>query len=976
MGQINFGNQKPKYCNLQAIRNGGSKANIVLTDGEIWMIDTNNVTKSADGKGKYNVYIKGDGVTMAKNLSLLSLDPNIVVPTSLSQLADDANHRTVTDEDKHRWNSGSGGGASTTIGSSDDIKVITDPDTALTHLEFADKEYDEQTSSGLGKVYLKKNLQTVPVYSTIKIFDSLDGDVIITDTINNAVNPVLDEINSKKGTEDEYTIEEQVELLNAAAVPAHEAAYAQIASLGGVSWGKRYVIDGRIRNSGDDKYINITPVGNWSTSYCYLDVTAGDQYKITAQKSDVSRGIEWLDRFWILTEIPSEGATTAKVIDAYKVDNQNLLNQIVQEVTFVTVKESGRLWINYVAYNVGQCRIEKIEETGSTKLINALPQFTEENTEYIVQYDYDLTGGVLELPYNSVLRFEGGNIKNGYIIGNNSTIVAPNDANIFEGSTILGTWRNSDFYPKWFGVIADGIEDDTEVLQKMLDISTNIGKKVNLMWYGYNFKTTSELYIKPNTAICGGNITAEFSNPLGWILQTYSIYESSINIRYYVSTSSNETKTLAAEKEKWGRQVRYKYLASWQEFDGGSDALNHVTGCSIRDLSISGTLCKHMVIPEGGDESSEKVWDNTYCPIFGGIKLNGASCQTSRITIRNTGVGMARGACLHSQDSYLNIGAKFIAYAAHAVNTTTVDNSYLNAWCNYWDSENANTYTPYYLEYQGFEAQPRLGAGWNDVIDYIEGTGGFDDGEVDTSGKVKPKLCSVKLNYASITFISTVTDSGAEVGFAATNSSLTIEHPYLEGVNKCYVYAALSRVTINMPELTTAPAEYDFFGEQCSFVLSNCANRICGIGGSTGANHKYRLGSSTDVVQILGPRPANAPEDSRFKYLSTGESIGVAIVNISDNISELTAEVEKYYKIVRTVNNLAVTLPAMDNVTTLKTVTLAVNVGNTPNITFTSADDKPIAYYENYGYVSMNSEYEISCLFNGTKWIIANCVIE
>lgn len=1027
MGQINFGNQKPKYCNLQAIRNSGSKADIVLADGEIWLVDTNNVTKPADGKGKYNVYIKGDGVTMAKNLSLLSLDPNIVVPTALSQLADDANHRTVTDEDKYRWNSGSGGGASTTIGSSDDIKAVTDQATALTRLEFADKEYSTSAHSGLGRIYLKKDLQAIPVSETETIFNTLDADAIVAGIYSPTYNSVYDATyyaEYKRIIEDAMSEEESEFVPNTAAEQAAITAYntvynqavgdgqtveeatklanieyvntykntisstedrtaastyvdtpakttatneatseATSASLDAilvaypdVTWVHRQYINGAFVEEDNNLYMNITPGSRFSAHYISFDVEAGDIYKIVAQKSDYA-GSAWTTRLWTITEKPQAGDTRVKVLQAYKIDNQNNINEIVQEADFVEVEQDGRIWINYISYagNIGQCVIERIHKTDNFIEVNHISNFTEPNTEYIIQYDYNLAGGVLDLPENSVLKFDGGSISNGYIRGNNSSISAFTSDSILPNIILVGKWKNDKFYSKWFGAVGDGITDDTNVLQNMLNLAENLNKQIELIWSGYTYRTIRGLYLKSNTIIRGGNIIADFTEPLDWILQTYSIYSNG-NIMYGIS-----------------KIVNYAYIASWQEFDGkNNQSLNHTTGSFIYDLSLQGKLLKHMVTPEGGDETSTKVWDGTYCPIYGGLKLNGASCPTDNVSISNVGIGIARGASLHCYDNHLSISAKFIAYTARATNTCVVTNSYLNALCNYNNPQRAENYTPYYLEYQKVNGQPLIGSGWGDVIDYIEGTGGIDDSD---ETKLRPKICSVKLNYASITFNNPITDAGADIGFAATNSELVINHPYFEGVKGCYIYAALTRVSVDMPIVNT-DAEYDFIGNQCSFVLSNCSGRISGKGGVDGENHKYRLGNSSDLVQILGPKPADAPEDSRFKYLSTGDVVGIGIVNVSGTISTLTTEIEKYYKIASTVNTLAVILPAMENATSLKTVSIGLTVGATPNITFTSADSKPISYYGNYGYDNINSEYEISCLFNGTKWIIANTVVD
>lgn len=52
-------------------------------------------------------------------------------------------------------------------------------------------------------------------------------------------------------------------------------------------------------------------------------------------------------------------------------------------------------------------------------------QFAYANTIYEVRYDLDLQGGTLEIPDDCVLKFEGGKIKNGSVVLNN-TLVLPN----------------------------------------------------------------------------------------------------------------------------------------------------------------------------------------------------------------------------------------------------------------------------------------------------------------------------------------------------------------------------------------------------------------------------------------------------------------------------------------------------------------------------------------------------------------------
>lgn len=86
MGQINFNNQKPKYCNLQAIQSGGSKANYPIPNGEVWMVDTTNSSKPDDGTGKYDSYVVGDGTTIASELVVYNIEDKEYDSTKFSGL--------------------------------------------------------------------------------------------------------------------------------------------------------------------------------------------------------------------------------------------------------------------------------------------------------------------------------------------------------------------------------------------------------------------------------------------------------------------------------------------------------------------------------------------------------------------------------------------------------------------------------------------------------------------------------------------------------------------------------------------------------------------------------------------------------------------------------------------------------------------------------------------------------------------------
>ena len=997
MGQIIFNEQKPKYANKLAITTG-TKANVILNENEIWLIDStvdspsSTNTKSSTGKGKYDKYIKGDGQTAAKNLPLLNLDPD--VPTHLSQLIADTDHQTVSNEQISRWNEAAAGEGGTLIESSEDITVVNDSQQNINRLELANKQYNALNHSGLGKVYLRKNIQTVHKFNTETVFDSIAADYlrreayfstykVTHDAKYKQLAEATDNTDAKSAANNAYTTaynnaiqagkteEEAINAGNAAYVAAYkeavkniegkdtqieetatntakqafESASAQVIAnrFPQVKQTKYHYIDGRIQGSGDNRYVNINYGSVFSITNLRIDMTAGDKYRIWSTIKDSAQGANWLSRYWIVTETPEQGDTTAKLIRAYKEDGQNLEDSFRQESAFIEADTDSTLWINCIFYteHMEPYYVERIYETNETQDVNIVPELEYSNTEYIVSYDYDLCGKALNVPENSVLRFNGGSIKNGYIKGNNSSIIAAPDDTIIPNVSLVGNWKNDDYYAKWFGAVADGVTDDTAVLQKMLDISESINKHVNVIWGDYTFKTTQGLYIKSNTTIKGGNIIASFENPLDWILQTRSFYGS-----FATGTSL---------------PPNYTYIASWQEFDGVNDSLNHITNSFIYDLTLLGRLNKNMVIPEEGDETSEKVWDNTYNPIYGGLKINGGSVPTTNVTIRNVGIGIARGACLHSNDNHLDVSAYFVAYAARAMNTSVVTNAYLNAISNL-------SRIPYRVVYQGFNAMPRS----IHMREYIEGNGGIDDSDNELA---RPKFCAIKMCYANILFNNTVTDSGAEVGFAAFASTVIANYPYFENVNRCYLYGKQTRFSINTPEVTSEEpnkADYDLIGSECAFTLIAATGRIDCRGGSSASKHKYSLESGS--VQIVDKKQSFHPEDSRFSYLVGNDGDGAPIVTVSGN--SLTAVVDKYYRFTAPVETLTVTLPTMGTTTVVHNITIAVTNINTGNfVTFVSADSKPIVYYNSYDISNTNTEYEISCMYNGTKWIIAAAVI-
>lgn len=105
----------------------------------------------------------------------------------------------------------------------------------------------------------------------------------------------------------------------------------------------------------------------------------------------------------------------------------------------------------------------------------------------------------------------------------------------------------------------------------------------------------------------------------------------------------------------------------------------------------------------------------------------------------------------------------------------------------------------------------------------------------------------------------------------------------------------------------------------------------------------------------------------------TGYDVGGAsampIVQVTGGATSIDAAVNTYYNVEDAVNNMAITLPTPTDLTKVSMVIIHLLAGTTPNVVIGSA--AVIDYSAAYD-ISAGNEYEINCLFNGDKWVVAD----
>lgn len=108
------------------------------------------------------------------------------------------------------------------------------------------------------------------------------------------------------------------------------------------------------------------------------------------------------------------------------------------------------------------------------------------NTKYVIKWDYDLAGERIELQENCLLQFDGGVIRNGTLVGNNTIIISNQENNIILPNVFLeGTFSYTRFTKDLIQEDLDLINSNITNLEQNLN-STNINLQQNVQTINEN----------------------------------------------------------------------------------------------------------------------------------------------------------------------------------------------------------------------------------------------------------------------------------------------------------------------------------------------------------------------------------------------------------------------------------------------------------------------------------------------------------
>jgi hypothetical protein len=96
------------------------------------------------------------------------------------------------------------------------------------------------------------------------------------------------------------------------------------------------------------------------------------------------------------------------------------------------------------------------------------------NSDLEIIHDFDLGGATVVLPDNVNLVNGGGVFKNGTIQCENTVIQSGLNKFFDTDVNFTGTYFAANYYPQWFGALANGLNNDTDAVQSALNLNRNL----------------------------------------------------------------------------------------------------------------------------------------------------------------------------------------------------------------------------------------------------------------------------------------------------------------------------------------------------------------------------------------------------------------------------------------------------------------------------------------------------------------------
>jgi hypothetical protein len=257
--------------------------------------------------------------------------------------------------------------------------------------------------------------------------------------------------------------------------------------------------------------------------------------------------------------------------------------------------------------------------------VNTLTQhmMRKPNTIYIIQYDYCLAGQTIEVPENCVLKFQGGSLRNGEFIGNNTSIEASYDQIILKNIELYGDFKNSTYKAAWFGIVKDKENIEKYINKAIINIDRLKGGI--LEFEAGQYLCSSTVWLKANVGIKGSDFRPKYYYGTNKVY-TFFKFRPKDNGCWWCFDVDNYDKDT-------GERFPCNYLH--KKLSGNS--MIGTSGFNIKNISIT------------GDTTIDKI-------PFGALRIYGCThSYIENIQTTSTKVGMYISSCWNTEFNNINI---------------------------------------------------------------------------------------------------------------------------------------------------------------------------------------------------------------------------------------------------------------------------------------------------------------------------------
>lgn len=263
-------------------------------------------------------------------------------------------------------------------------------------------------------------------------------------------------------------------------------------------------------------------------------------------------------------------------------------------------------------------------------------QITKANTIYEIRYDFDLNGEEVTIPEGCVLKFEGGSLRNGSVIGNKTKITGNP---LFE-VLIYGTWTNNEFMSSWVVQTAD-TDKYTNIIESILQLNCIFILDCNITLNGLktinadnicikgNNHTITNLYIKVKESVNISDTSLICDSEIDHIIR---IVEEGNLIINNVKIKSNTSKYAIRTDKLNVCQINLCEITGIRNYGiriDGETVNANIKNCYIHDI--------------GNNESVDNVRANIVGLIVGSTNVRCPYAHIENVIVENVQCGYANG---------------------------------------------------------------------------------------------------------------------------------------------------------------------------------------------------------------------------------------------------------------------------------------------------------------------------------------------